>query len=81
MDSIISHGLTLLLGVGVVGAFVVKYASKAKKALKALNEALDVVEAVIVAAEDKTVTEAEFQAVVKEAKEAKEAWVDLVKKA
>jgi nitrogen regulatory protein PII-like uncharacterized protein len=81
MDSIISHGLTLLLGIGVVGAFVVKYASRAKKALKALNEALDVVEAVIVAAEDKAVTEAEFQAVVKEAKEAKEAWVDLVKKA
>lgn len=81
MDNIIATGLTFLLGIGVIGAFVVKYASKAKKALKALNEALDVVESVIEAAEDKSVTEAEFQAVVKEAKEAKEAWVDLVKKA
>lgn len=81
MDSIISTGLTLLLGIGVVGAIVTKYASKAKKALKALNEALDVVESVIDAAEDKTVTEAEFQKVVLEAKQAKEAWVELVKKA
>lgn len=81
MDSIITHGLTLLLGVGVVGAFVAKYAAKAKKALRALNEALDVIEAVITAAEDKAVTEAEFQAVVKEAKEAKEAWIELTKKA
>lgn len=80
MDSIISHGLTLLLGVGVVGAFVVKYASKAKKLLKALNESLDLVEKVIEAAEDKTVTEAEFQGIVAEAKQAKEAWIDLAKK-
>jgi uncharacterized protein YegJ (DUF2314 family) len=81
MDSIISHGLTLLLGIGVVGAFVVKYAFKAKKALKALNESLDVVEKVIEAAEDKAVTEAEFQVFVLEAKQAKEAWIDLLKKA
>ena len=81
MDTIISHGLTLLLGIGVVGGFVVKYAAKAKKVLVALNESLDVIQKVIEAAEDKAVTEAEFQAVVAEAKQAKEAWIDLVKKA
>ena len=81
MDSIISNGLTLLLGIGVVGAFVVKFATKAKKLLKALNETLDAIESVIEAAENKAVTETEFQAIVKEVKEAKQAWVDLVKKA
>lgn len=81
MDSIIAHGLTLLLGVGVVGAFVAKFASKAKKAVTALNESLDVIDGIIKAAEDKAVTEAEFQQFVKEAKEAKQAWIDLVKKA
>ena len=81
MDSIISHGLTLLLSIGVVSAVVVKYSSKVKKALKALNESLDVIEKVIDAAEDKAVTEAEFQAIVAEAKQAKDAWVELTKKA
>ena len=81
MDSIISHGLTLLLGIGVVGGFVVKFAGKAKKAVSALKESLDVVDGIINAAEDKSVTEAEFQQFVKDAKEAKQAWVDLVKKA
>lgn len=81
MDSIISHGLTLLLGVSVVGAFVAKYASKAKKAITALKESLDVIDGVIKAAEDKAVTEAEFQEFVKEAKEAKQAWSELLKKA
>lgn len=81
MDSIISHGLTLLLGIGVVGGFMVKYAVKAKQALKALNESLDVIEKVIEAAEDKAVTETEFQVFVREAKEAKQAWIDLIKKA
>lgn len=81
MDSIIAHGLTFVLGIGVVWAFVVKYAGKAKKALKALNESLDVIEKVIDAAEDKAVTEAEFQGIVAEAKQAKNAWIDIVKKA
>lgn len=81
MDSIISYGLTALLGVGVIGAFVVKYAARAKKLLKALNETLDLVEKIIDAAEDKSVTEIEFQGVVAEAKQAKGAWLDLVKKA
>lgn len=81
MDNIIATGLTFLLGIGAVSAVVVKYSGKVKKVLKALNESLDVIEHVIEAAEDNAVTEAEFQAVVKEAKEAKEAWVDLVKKA
>jgi uncharacterized protein YegJ (DUF2314 family) len=80
MDSIISHGLTLLLGIGVVGAFVVKFASKAKKVITALKESIDVIDHVIIAAEDKAVTEVEFQAFIKEAKEAKQAWVELMKK-
>lgn len=81
MDSIIAHGLTLLLSIGVVSAVVVKYSAKVKKALKALNESLDVLENIIDAAEDKAVTEEEFQAIVAEAKQAKQAWIDLFKKA
>lgn len=81
MDGMISYGLTLLLGIGAVGGFVVKYASKAKKLLTAVNETLDVIEKVIEAAEDKTVSEEDFKYVIDEAKQAKLAWTDFVKKA
>ena len=80
MDGVISYILTAALSIGVVGVFVVKYASKAKKAITALKESLEVVENIISAAEDKTVSEAEFQKIVLTAKEAKQAWVDLLKK-
>jgi hypothetical protein len=81
MDMIMSHGLTFLLGLGIVSTVVARYASKAKKAVTALKESLDVIDGVIKAAEDNAVTEVEFQGFIKEAKEAKQAWVDLVKKA
>ena len=81
MDGLISQGLTFLLGIGVVGVFVIKYASKARKVVTALKESLDVIEKVIVAAEDKTVTEAEFGFIIQEVKEAKKAWMELAEKA
>ena len=81
MDMLMSHGLTFLLGIGIVGTFVAKYIGKAKKAVTALKESLDVIDGVIKAAEDKAVTEAEFQELIKHVKEAKQAWADLTQKA
>jgi hypothetical protein len=47
MDMIMSHGLTFLLGLGIVSTVVARYASKAKKAVTALKESLDVIDGVI----------------------------------
>lgn len=73
-------GATFLLGVGVVGTFVVKYAAKAKRAVVLLKEGMDVVESVIVAIEDKEVSAAEVNKIVEEAKQVKAAWADFVAK-
>jgi uncharacterized membrane protein (Fun14 family) len=53
MDNIIAVGVTFVLGIGVVGGFVVKYALQARKAVKLLKEGVDVVEEVLLAVEAK----------------------------
>lgn len=46
-NSLIAPVITFLLGIGVVGGFVVKYIGKAKKAIGIAKEGLDLVNTVI----------------------------------
>jgi GTPase len=74
MENIIAVGATFVLGISVVGVFVGKYIGKLVKGITLAKEALDVVEAVIKAIEDKNMSEAEVKNVIVQAKEAKAAF-------
>ena len=47
MNSFIAPAVTFILGIGIVGGFVIKYIGKARKAINIAKEALDVANTVI----------------------------------
>jgi len=57
--SIVAPIVSFVLGIGVVGAFVAKYAGAAKKYLNIATEALSLLNTVVKAIEDKEVTAGE----------------------
>ena len=46
-NQVIAPAVTFLLGIGVVGGFVIKYLGKAKKAINIATQSLDLVNVVI----------------------------------
>ncbi len=63
LTQMIAAGVTLLLGIGAVGTFIAKYAGKAKKYLHIASEALSLLDTVVSAVEDKTITDAELNSI------------------
>lgn len=64
---------SIIITVPIVWKFAVKYSPKVKKVLKISDEALDVVNKILEACEDKNISKAEVETILKEYNELQEA--------
>ena len=68
-NSVLAWIGTIIVSIGAVGTLITKYGSKIRKAIKITNEVLDVVEAILAAADDKDITKEEIEIIAEQVAE------------